>query len=78
MKAGLELRLQQPVNETLSLDPTEPDKGIRHDHHRVVSFSPRTGAGMTGMAMGIVDDLETGWRECRPQLRFDPLRSTHG
>src|SRR5207248_11542580 len=77
MDAGGQLLFQGVVDEALTGDAAEPAKCRRVDRHREMGFPLGSGAGMAGMAMRLVDDVQSRW--CKPlrQLIANRLGNTH-
>src|SRR5438046_8792019 len=76
MDAGGQLLFQGVVDEALTGDAAEPAKCRRGDRHREMGFPLGTGAGMAGMPMRLVDDVQSRRRKPLRQLIANRLGST--
>src|SRR2546423_13548135 len=77
MDAGGQLLFQGLVDEALTGDAAEPAKCRRGDRHREMGFPLGTGAGMAGMPMRLVDDVQSRRRKPLRQLIANRLGNTH-
>src|SRR6476660_3619001 len=77
MDPGGQLLFQGVVDEALTRDAAEPAKCRRGDRYREMGFPLGAGAGMAGMAMRLVDDVQSRWRKPLRQLVADRLGDTH-
>ncbi len=68
MQAVGEFGRQQAVDEPMPRDPAEAREPPGDDSHAIVRAAARTRAGMPGVPVGFVDDVET--------LRLKPFRQT--
>src|SRR5205807_1151724 len=77
MNAGGQLLFQGLVDEALTGDAAEPAKCRRGDRHREMGFPLGAGAGVTGMPIRLVDDVQSRWRKPLSQLIAYRLGNTH-
>lgn len=78
MDGASELLAQEFVNQTFTGDPVQSPKGFGDDLDAKMRLAFGTGAGMSGMPRGFVDDVETGGLKGRPKLGDEGISDSHG
>lgn len=63
MNAVANIILQNLVDHAVACHPAQTGKSVSYDQHAKMTFAGAGRAAMTGMKIGLVDDLEP----CRPQ-----------
>jgi hypothetical protein len=78
MHAALELRCKGFVHHAMALDPALPSEGVRHNMNPVMSLAAFPVAGVSGVMVGLVDDVEPCRREGPSKLLHDGVAGIHG
>src|SRR5205807_5633160 len=78
MDVGGQLLFQGVVDEALTGDAAEPAKCRGGDRHREMGFPLGAGAGMAGMPMRLVDDVQSRRRKPLRQLIANRFGNAHG
>ena len=73
MHAGRELAGQRRIDHAVTIEPALPLEGLRHDIDPEMRLAAWAVPGMAFMLMGLVDDLETLWRESLGRLFCDDV-----
>ena len=68
---------QELVHGAVTLDPALAGKGFRHDIYSEMGLSAGSGAGMPGVKMGLVVDLQFGRTKLARHDFDDPVLQGH-
>jgi hypothetical protein len=77
MHAALELRRKGFVHHAMALDPALPLEGVRHNINPVMSLAAFPVAGVSGVMVRFVDDVEPCWREGLTKFLHDGVAGIH-
>ena len=72
-----ELIRKHPVDHPLALHSGGPFESRRDDLDAEMRLSLRARANMSGVQVGLIDDVETVWRERVGQLGLNRICDTH-